>query len=494
MNTKPQPTKLFNVAIIIALLLTPIWPSEAQQLTGAVAPAASDVSDQQVPVNRVPTVSGPSTGATTNTSAFPAATLSAEAKFHLNASEHFIVINSSGVEPATINVEVGDSVTWHNATGTTVRIKSGTPPDDPGPSTGGSSIFLPLINGGAQSVVSAEQSTIPPVTEETTAVTAAGGGDIDTQLAPGADFTYTFDSAGTIAYYLDRSGYPTGRVLVESPRPTTILESSPANGEDGVAATRETIIEFTRPINAAGVTAANFVARFGSRTLNARLHHSADGKRVTLFYDPVLPASARIQVTVNGGGITDSTGQKIDGDGDGQPGGAATIDFDTLSVTVVPGTSVCGRVFASELAADGNTSVNVPLQGATITVDGMESTLKSTTNSEGNFCLDPAPAGRFFVHIDGRTARNGVPAGAYYPFVGKAWGSVVGKQSSVGNIYLPLVQPGTLQDVSNTQETRITFADSVRQQFPEFTGTEIYVPANSLMRDDGSRGGRRCRI
>ncbi len=488
MSTQPQSTKFFNFAIIVALLLSPLLSGQSDQRTAPPAAAPMiDAAPQAIPISRAPRITAAQEGTVR-----PASALSAAEKFHLDASEHFVVINSNGIEPATIRVEVGDSVTWHNATSAAVKLKSGTPPDDPGTPVDSNNIFLPIITGGgAQSVASAEQSTIPAADIATAnGATASGNGEIDAQLAAGADFTYTFNSVATVAYYIDRSGYPTGRVLVEAPSATTILASSPANGEDGVATTRETIIEFTRPINAAGVTAANFTARFGSRTLEARLQPSADGKRVTLFYATPLPASARVQVTVNGDGISDSTGQKIDADGDGQPGGTATIDFDTLSVTVVPGTAVCGRVFASELAADGTTAVNVPLQGATITVDGMESTLKATTDSEGNFCLDPAPAGRFFVHIDGRTARNGVPTGAYYPFVGKAWGSVVGQQSSVGNIYLPLVKPGTLQDVSNSQETRIGFAPSVQQQFPEFAGVEIYVPANSLMRDDGTRGGK----
>ena len=75
---------------------------------------------------------------------------------------------------------------------------------------------------------------------------------------------------------------------------------------------------------------------------------------------------------------------------------------------------VCGRVFASELAIPtaGNTnmSVNVPLQGVTVTVDGMEENMRAMTDQFGNFRLTNAPAGPFFVHIDGRTVTN-YPAG-----------------------------------------------------------------------------------
>ena len=39
-------------------------------------------------------------------------------------------------------------------------------------------------------------------------------------------------------------------------------------------------------------------------------------------------------------------------------------------------------------------------KGVTITVDGMEQTLRAVTDTAGRFTLNPAPPGRFFVHID----------------------------------------------------------------------------------------------
>lgn len=268
-----------------------------------------------------------------------------------------------------------------------------------------------------------------------------------------------------------------------------LLISSPANGEDGVAVTRETILRFRNPINPASVTDSAVTAWFGQQQLTARTHISSDAKTVTLFYSNPLPPSARVRVQVDGNIITDSSGVPFDVDGDKQPGGVTTVSFDTLGLTVIPGTSVCGRVFASELDVnDRNASINVPLQGVTITVDARND-LRAITGADGNFCLDPAPAGEFFVHIDGRTATNGVPAGAYYPFVGKSWVSLPGRQASVGDIFLPLVVPGTLQTVSETTETTIQFADAITEQFPEFEGVQITVPANSLFADDGTTGG-----
>ena len=66
---------------------------------------------------------------------------------------------------------------------------------------------------------------------------------------------------------------------------------------------------------------------------------------------------------------------------------------------------IVGQVFASELGTGaGGDPVDLPLAGVTITVDGAEETLRAVTDAEGNFVLDPCPAGTFFVHIDGRTS------------------------------------------------------------------------------------------
>ena len=274
-------------------------------------------------------------------------------------------------------------------------------------------------------------------------------------------------------------------------QPITGLTSSPGDGETGVALTRETIFRLSSALaDSTVVDGSRLFAEFGGSRLAARIHVSPDRHTVTLFYDQPLPASARVRVTFIGDGLPNEFGSDIDADGDGQPGGVAKVDFDTLSLATVPGTRVCGRVFASELApGDSGSSVNVPLQGVTIHVEGNDA-LRAVTDSLGNFCLDPAPAGRFFVLIDGRTASNGVPPGTYYPSVGKAWESVAGQEVNTGNVFLPLVPEGTLQPVSRTADTPITFAPSVLAQFPELAGAEIMVPADSLYADDGTRGGQ----
>ena len=74
-------------------------------------------------------------------------------------------------------------------------------------------------------------------------------------------------------------------------------------------------------------------------------------------------------------------------------------------------------------------------------------------------------------------------------FVGKTWESIASNEVSIGNVYLPLVPAGTMQAVSESDETPITFAPSILDQFPEFEGTLITVPADSLFADNGTRGG-----
>ncbi len=281
-------------------------------------------------------------------------------------------------------------------------------------------------------------------------------------------------------------------------RLTTLSESSPAPGESGVAVTRETVLRFSGPLAPNTVIAPNqLFAEFGGRRLLSRSELSSDRKTATLFYLENLPGNARVRVTLKGDGLRDQFDQLIDADGDGQPGGTALVDFDTLSLTPVAGTAVIGRVFASELipGLSESLTLNNPLAGVTITLDGLEETVRATTDAQGNFKLAPVPAGPFFVHVDGRTAAGSQwPDGAYYPFVGKAWEAIAGRENNLaagtGEIYLPLILAGTLQPVSATSATTISFAPGVTRKNPELAGVSIIVPANGLVSENGTRGGR----
>ncbi len=295
---------------------------------------------------------------------------------------------------------------------------------------------------------------------------------------------------------------------------TTIRDTSPTRGETGVAVTRETVFRFNYPLATNTFLGPNHVfATFGGRRVLSRLEVSSDRRTVTLFYAEPLPGGARVRVTFDAFGLQDFLGRFVDLDGDGQAGGMASIDFDTLSLTPVSGTAIRGTVFASEpVAVTTNSSqtnfINRPLAGVTISVDGMEQTLRAVTDVNGNFLLHPCPAGDFFVHIDGRTVADSTrgiryPEQSYYPFVGKVWHGTAGRTnfagfmtgstnqaSTNGWVFLPLIQQGSLKTVSMTNDTLITFPASVTSNNPALAGVQLIVPPNSLFSANGTRGGR----
>ncbi|MBZ0252959.1 MAG: hypothetical protein K8I02_06415, partial [Candidatus Methylomirabilis sp.] len=275
---------------------------------------------------------------------------------------------------------------------------------------------------------------------------------------------------------------------------------------------RETILVFSAPV-ADGALPGAISAEAGDASLFFTQRVSADRTRITLFYQNDLPAGARVRVTVRGNQLHDDQGVPFDANG-AADGTTAVVSFDTIPLATVAGTAVCGRIFASEVgSAPGGATVDAPLEGVTVTVDGTENDfmpLQAVTDAMGDFCLDPAPAGTFFVHFDGRTVTN-IPAGApavcqadpspcYYPFVGKALSSVPGVTTSTMmgmpiQIYLPLVLPDVLQPVSATPgvDTTIGFPASVLEAAPPelqdiFAKVSITVPGGSLYHDDGSPG------
>src|SRR5207249_5694527 len=188
---------------------------------------------------------------------------------------------------------------------------------------------------------------------------------------------------------------------------TSIAATSPVDGETGVAATRETIVRFSGALATnATVTSTNFYATAAGRRILSRIELSSDRTKATLFYLEPLPGDTRVSVFFDAAGLTDFLGRPLDPAGTGIPNGLKVIQFDTLSLTPLTGTAVIGTVYASELAPGSDTgtnAVNKPLAGVTVTVDGMEQTLRRTTDANGNFKLNPAPPGRFCVYIDGRT-------------------------------------------------------------------------------------------
>lgn len=278
---------------------------------------------------------------------------------------------------------------------------------------------------------------------------------------------------------------------------TTITGTSPFPGEAGVSVNREAVVYFSEPLApGAVVNTDKFYAGFGGRKFLSRVELSSDRRKASLFFLEPIPGSTRVTAVFDASTVPGADGRPVDADGDGQPGGLHLLQFDTYSTTPVTGTAISGVVYASEPVPprpDGST--NLPLPGVTVTVDGAEESLRVTTDADGRFTLTNCPAGRFFVHVDGRTSPlSQWPAGAYFPYIGKAWEAVPGRTNNLaggtGIVFLPRVPANTLQEVSATVETRIGFPPETLANFPGLAGVEITVPANALYADNGTRGGR----
>jgi methionine-rich copper-binding protein CopC len=280
-------------------------------------------------------------------------------------------------------------------------------------------------------------------------------------------------------------------------RPLLRISTTPAAGETGVSVHREITVLFEKPVAMnTELSGERFSLEFGGRRILARTELASDRLRAWLFPLEPLPPGARVQVVFDAAGIRDDLGREVDADGDGRAGGRLEFSYTTFGATPLLGTAVIGQVFDSEPQADGAGGfTNRPLAGVIITVDGAEQTLRTTTDATGFFRLDPAPAGRFFVHVDGRNAVGSTwPGGTYYPFIGKAWEASPGRTNNLaggtGIIYLPRIVAETLQPVSATTDTEITFPPAVLAQHPALAGVTITVPANALFADNGTRGGR----
>lgn len=149
--------------------------------------------------------------------------------------------------------------------------------------------------------------------------------------------------------------------------PTTFT-SSPSNGANDVAVTHETVLYFTRPL--AGPPGQFDIEVEAAGLLVPKIiYTSSDLRTVTVFYRNGLPGSSQVRITIKPTDLRDENGDELDLDGDGEPGGLGVIDFNTHTLSSLEGTSIGGRVFASELGVEGS---ELPLSAATITVDGRE--------------------------------------------------------------------------------------------------------------------------
>lgn len=168
------------------------------------------------------------------------------------------------------------------------------------------------------------------------------------------------------------------------------------------------------------------------------------------------------------------------------------------SLVVQTGTTVVGRIIASEPDAQGN---DAPLGGVTIRVDGFAD-LFAVTDVDGNFTLglDPVtgepvglPSPEYYVHIDGSTVTTvggqPIPPGGAYPNVGKRFPSIPG-QTFVKpfDIYLPFIPDEAIHAVTPDEEMKIHLPQSQIDEDPMLAMVELTLPPGSLIADDGAPG------
>ena len=276
----------------------------------------------------------------------------------------------------------------------------------------------------------------------------------------------------------------------------SVVRTSPNDGENNVALTREVVIVFSSEVDASSLTNETIIVSTGDTVIPYRLDVSSSKLSARLFWQ-AIPQQAKIKVRLSNkimseGGVVLQVPPSDN---------FYEFEFFTLSVTPAPNTMVMGRIFASELVhflvsvdnmTEKNSSLDVPLENVKISVDAAEDELFTFTDVNGFFVLDPCPGGKFFVHIDGSGAVNPHAVGpGHFPNVGKSWEASPGITTNVGQIYLPFIPQGTLQAVSNDEDVVIHFPQETIDQFPEFAQVSITVPAGSLFDGiTGERGGQ----
>ncbi len=249
-----------------------------------------------------------------------------------------------------------------------------------------------------------------------------------------------------------------------------VEQISPANGEELVSVTRETIVRFDGKVDPETVTDETFYVIANSQKIPGRVVVSSTGKFATYFYDEPLPAATEVRVMVDGDRIRGRNGLPIDANVNGVSGGLGTADFSTLPLTRIPNTNVFGYVRDS-VTGD-------PLVGVTIKVDAIpgleivtiaDDPATEEVDEAGRFELTDVPAPDFFVTIDGSTV-TGTPSDTMYPTLGKPFHSLPGTTTQLSmdgevfDIFLPLMSLGDIQDLSSIDSTEIGFGEAGKNE------------------------------
>ncbi len=295
------------------------------------------------------------------------------------------------------------------------------------------------------------------------------------------------------------------------------LIAEPASGASEVGVTVRPRVYFPKPIIPATLNSNNFYASFAGQKLPAHIVPANDGTFAWLFFETNMPNASQIQVLVDGSAISVISGEILDADADGAPGGLFKFNFSTVSVVGIPNTVVSSLIVdpgpdliprtADDVSFGGNGfNYLLPIAGVKVYVLGMENNV-AYTDANGRFTLTNMPVGDVKVVLDGLTATN-APAGYYFPEMVMDTTFLPGITNGVMNIvdtngvvvrdangvpiraiamYLPRIASNVLQTVSTTNTTLVTLNSNAAYNLP--TNQQQYltvqIQSNSLVGMDG---------
>ncbi|MEM9645388.1 MAG: Ig-like domain-containing protein, partial [Planctomycetota bacterium] len=271
--------------------------------------------------------------------------------------------------------------------------------------------------------------------------------------------------------------------------PMRVSHFTPLASADEVGVTFRPQVFFSRPVDAATLTDSSFFASFSGQDLPATIVPAEDGQFAWLFFDEPLPDSATIEVRAIGDDILSLDGQRLDGDGDGTPGGDLIYTFSTVGLQPLPGTVLTGVVLDPGPDLTPHTSDDAPISGVEVFLLGLEDNVR-VTDALGRYTFDAVPGGNVKVAIDGRTAS--APEGVYFPemvmdahMVPSATNFVMGMEET----FLPRLKTSILQDISASENSVVRAEQDAAPGLTEEQRSNlmIEVPAGSLIAADGSR-------
>jgi hypothetical protein len=287
-----------------------------------------------------------------------------------------------------------------------------------------------------------------------------------------------------------------------------IVDFVPADGANEVGVTYRPKITFSEPVNPISLVSETFAAMAAGAPLEANIVPANDGSFAWLFFKQPMPGSTVVRVTVDGSGIFSQTGELLDADGDGSPGGLRTFEFTTVSREVLPGTSLSGIVVdpgpdqiprtADDVqpGPDGQVGTAddrflLPIEGVKVFLLGREQETL-TTGADGRFRFAAVPAGNIKVVVNGNTATR-APAGFYFPEMVLDAQMVPGITNAAmangSEVYLPRLSQRILQTInaSTTNVIKATIEGAPDLSAFQRNQLTIEVPRNSLVGANGQK-------